>query len=135
MGAKTTPALMRQASARTALGGGGPFTAGDPANSIQLGVANATALGAGPHTLTLAFNTNCTGSGQHGSHHQHQTRHGSHRLVTRVVDSLAVGGEAVEDLDGGCKPHRTRDGSNAAVDQSAGYGSRLITATGKDVLS
>ena len=48
-------------------GGGGPFTAGDPASIVQLGVANATALGAGAHTLTLTFNTNCTGSGQHGS--------------------------------------------------------------------
>jgi hypothetical protein len=48
-------------------GGGGPFTAGDPASIVQLGVASATALGAGPHTLTLTFNTNCTGSGQHGS--------------------------------------------------------------------
>lgn len=48
-------------------GGGGPFTPGGPAESMQLGVASATALGAGPHTLTLTFNTNCTGSGQHGS--------------------------------------------------------------------
>jgi hypothetical protein len=48
-------------------GGGGPFTAGAPASVVQLGVANATALGAGSHTLTLHFSTNCTGSGQHGS--------------------------------------------------------------------
>ena len=60
-------------------GGGGPFTAGDPASIVQLGVANATALGAGAHALTLTFNTNCTGSGQHGS-------------ITNIeVDTAAIG--------------------------------------------
>ncbi len=47
-------------------GGGGPFTLG-PANTIELGQASLTAPGVGPHTLTLEFNTNCTGSGQTGT--------------------------------------------------------------------
>jgi hypothetical protein len=60
-------------------GGGGPFTAGDPANIMQLGVASATALGAGLHTLTMTFQTNCTGSGQHGS------------ITNIVLDTATVG--------------------------------------------
>ena len=48
-------------------GGGGPFTPGSGAQTIDLGLAAATEPGVGPHTLTLEFNTNCTGSGQTGT--------------------------------------------------------------------
>ena len=48
-------------------GGGGPFTEGEPANTIELGQASITAPGVGPHTLTLEFQTNCKGSGQTGT--------------------------------------------------------------------
>jgi len=48
-------------------GGGGPFTPGEPANTMELGQASLTAPGVGPHTLTLNFQTNCTGSGQTGT--------------------------------------------------------------------
>jgi hypothetical protein len=60
-------------------GGGGPFTPGEPANIMQLGIASAAALGAGPHTLTLDFHTNCSGSGQHGS------------ITNIVIDTATVG--------------------------------------------
>lgn len=60
-------------------GGGGPFTAGEPANTMELGQASLTAPGVGPHTLTLEFHTNCTGSGQTGA-------------ITNIeVDTAAVG--------------------------------------------
>jgi hypothetical protein len=59
-------------------GGGGPFTPGDPASTVQLGIS-AAMLGAGTHTLSMNFNTNCTGSGQHGS-------------ITNIkIDTAAVG--------------------------------------------
>jgi hypothetical protein len=48
-------------------GGGGPFTPGEPASTMELGQASLTAPGVGPHTLTLEFETNCTGSGQTGT--------------------------------------------------------------------
>lgn len=47
-------------------GGGGPFIPNEPASTIELGQASLTAPGVGPHTLTLEFHTNCTGSGQTG---------------------------------------------------------------------
>lgn len=48
-------------------GGGGPFTPGEQANTMELGQASLTAPGVGPHTLTLEFHTNCTGIGQTGT--------------------------------------------------------------------
>lgn len=48
-------------------GGGGPFTEGESANTMELGQASLTAPGVGPHTMTLEFHTNCTESGQTGT--------------------------------------------------------------------
>ncbi len=60
-------------------GGGGPFTPGSGAQTVDLGVGALTALGVGPHTLTLDFNTDCTGAGQTGT-------------ITNVeIDTAAVG--------------------------------------------
>jgi hypothetical protein len=60
-------------------GGGGPFTPGEPANTVELGQASLTAPGVGPHTLTLEFQTNCTGSGQTG------------HITNIEIDTAAVG--------------------------------------------
>ena len=60
-------------------GGGGPFTPGSAAQTVDLGVGSITAPGVGPHTLTLTFETNCTGGGQTGT-------------ITNVeIDTAAVG--------------------------------------------
>lgn len=60
-------------------GGGGPFTPGEPANTVELGQATLTAPGVGPHTLTLEFSTNCTGSGQTG------------HITNIELDTVAIG--------------------------------------------
>lgn len=60
-------------------GGGGPFTPGSAADTVDLGVGSITAPGVGPHTLTLTFDTNCTGGGQTGT------------ITNVVIDTAAVG--------------------------------------------
>lgn len=55
------------------------MTPGSGAQTVDLGLAAVTEPGVGPHTLTLEFNTNCTGGGQTGT-------------ITNVqIDTAAVG--------------------------------------------